>query len=120
VENRASQKGYNLFVATSANDPDKKYLDMGIHGLIIGLTTTCFHASDTIYEIHHKKYPYTIVSYVTGTNNNYISTDHRHGAFLTTEHLIKTGYKYDRPKGDRFSNHIKTRSSCKRFIPHKG
>jgi len=99
VEARTSELGYNLLVATSSNDPDKedkqikKYLDMGVHGLIIGLTTTRFHATETIYEIHHKSFPYVIISYVAETDVNYISTDHRYGAFLATEHLIKTGYK---------------------------
>lgn len=97
IENRASELGFNLLVATSSNSPEKedqiikRFLEVGVHGLIIGMTTSRFKGTDIIQEMHAKDFPYVIISYVENDDLNYISTDHQYGAYLATEHLIKIG-----------------------------
>ena len=97
VENRASELGFNLLVATSSNSPDKedqiikRFLKVGVHGLIIGMTTARFKGLDVIQDLHERNFPYVIISYVEDENLNYISTDHQYGAYLATKHLIEIG-----------------------------
>lgn len=97
VEKYLSKKGYNLLVSTSAKKTKREdsliqhYLDMGVSGLIIASLTHEYHATTMIRKLHEMKFPYSMVSYVVDDDINYVGTDHKYGAYIATQHLIKCG-----------------------------
>lgn len=98
VEEKASEKGYNLLLSNSKDRLDKEenqirhFRHIGVSGLIIASMSRIYRATNTIRKLHQEHFPYVFVSYMEDEDIFYVGTDHEYGAFLATEHLIKLGH----------------------------
>lgn len=70
----------------------KKFIDMGIDGLIIGSATESEYTNQLSKQLQNENFPHVMVSYNTNPDICYIGTNHLQGGFLATEHLINLGY----------------------------
>lgn len=99
IEKHATRLGANLLVSTSSNSVEKEnrqirqYLDIGISGMILTSITSRSHVSPLVRKLHADNFPYVVVAYTDDEDINYVGADHEYGAFIATEHLIKTGYE---------------------------
>ena len=99
VEERAYQLGFNVLLSSSSNDIEKEenqinhFRSMGVDGLIIASLSLEYRATDYIQQLHKENFPYIMVSYIHDPEYWYVGSDHEHGGYLATEHLIKIGYK---------------------------
>ncbi len=99
VEKHASEAGCNVLISTSSNSREKenqqikKYLNLGVSGLILTSITSDSHASPLVKQLHAQNFPYVVAAYIEDEDVNYIGVDHEQGAFLATEHLIRLGYR---------------------------
>jgi len=99
IERHASRLGANLLVSTSSNSIEmenrqiKRYMDIGISGLILTSITSRSHVSPLVRKLHTDNFPYVIVAFTEDEDINYVGVDHEYGAYLATEHLIKTGHE---------------------------
>ncbi len=99
TEARASELGYNILLSNSSDHPDKEdtairhFLSIGVAGLIIASLTHLYRASPTIRELKNADFPFIMISYVDDKDIYYVGTDHEQGAFMATEHLLKSGYQ---------------------------
>jgi DNA-binding LacI/PurR family transcriptional regulator len=98
VEERAYQLGYNVVLSGSSGNIEKEenqinhFRSMGVDGLIIASLSLEYRATDYIQKLHRENFPYIMVSYIHDPEYWYVGSDHEHGGFIATEHLIKTGY----------------------------
>ena len=98
VEQTATKLGFNLMVSTSLNSPEKEeaqiqhYLELGVNGLIIAIATSIFQPPKWVNELHHKNFPYYIISYLKDGRINHIGTDQKYGGYIATKHLAELGY----------------------------
>ncbi|MDZ7292285.1 MAG: GntR family transcriptional regulator [candidate division KSB1 bacterium] len=98
VEEKASEKGYNLLLSNSGDRLDKEesqirhFRQIGVSGLIIASMSRIYQATNTIRKLHQENFPYVFVSYMEDEDIFYVGTDHEYGAHLATEHLIKLGH----------------------------
>jgi DNA-binding LacI/PurR family transcriptional regulator len=98
VEERAYQLGYNVVLSGSSGNIEKEenqinhFRSMGVDGLIIASLSLEYRATDYIRKLHRENFPYIMVSYIHDPEYWYVGSDHEHGGFIATEHLIKTGY----------------------------
>jgi DNA-binding LacI/PurR family transcriptional regulator len=98
VEEKASERGYNLLLSNSRDRLDKEesqirhFRQIGVSGLIIASMSRIYRATTTIRKLHHENFPYVFVSYMEDEDIFYVGTDHEYGACLATKHLIKLGY----------------------------
>jgi len=99
VEKNLSRKGYNLLLSSSANriqkedDQIKKFIDLGVEGLIIVSLSSRYHASPLIRKLEAEGFPYVVVSYVVDKDICHVGTDQIGGAKLAVEYLIELGYQ---------------------------
>jgi LacI family transcriptional regulator len=99
IELLAHHKGYTTLIANSSDNFEKEeniirqLKNSGASGLIIASMAQKYFASETIRSLHREKFPYVMVSYIHDKDIYFVGTDHIHGGFLATEHLIKEGYK---------------------------
>ena len=98
IEKQASHFGAILLVSTSSNSFEKEnrqikqYLDIGVSALILTSVTMKSRVSPLVRKLHADNFPYVMVAYIEDEDVNYVGIDHEYGAYLATEHLIKTGY----------------------------
>ncbi|MDZ7355155.1 MAG: GntR family transcriptional regulator [candidate division KSB1 bacterium] len=98
VEEKASEKGYNLLLSNSGDRLDKEesqirhFRQIGVSGLIIASMSRIYRATNSIRKLHQENFPYVFVSYMEDEDIFYVGTDHEYGAHLATEHLIKLGH----------------------------
>lgn len=99
VEKNLSGQGYNLLLSSSANrihkedDQIKKFIDLGVEGLIIVSLSSRYHASPLIRKLEADGFPYVVVSYVVDKDICHVGTDQIGGAKIAVDYLIKLGYK---------------------------
>lgn len=99
VEERAYELGFNVLLSGSSGDIEKEenqinhFRAMGVDGLIIASLSLEYRATDYIQQLHRENFPYIMVSYIHDPEYWYVGSDHEHGGYLATEHLIKVGYK---------------------------
>lgn len=99
IEARASEFGYNILLSNSSDRPQKEdavirhFLSIGVDGLMVASLTHFYRASPTIRDLKNDDFPFIMISYVDDKDVYYVGTDHEHGAFMATEHLIKSGYQ---------------------------
>lgn len=97
IERYATEHGVNLLIATSANSVEnetqqiRKYLDLGVSGLILTTVTSSVHVSEFVKNLHKTDFPYVIVSYIEDEDINYVGIDQEYGGYLATSHLIGRG-----------------------------
>lgn len=99
VEEKLSELGYNLLVSNSRDREEKeetqisRFRDFGVSGMIIASMSYLHRATKKILQLQKEKFPFVMVSYVQNEDINYVGTDHEHGAYLATEHLINLGFE---------------------------
>ncbi|MFQ5750934.1 MAG: substrate-binding domain-containing protein [bacterium] len=99
IEKVLSDYGFNILLANSDNQIEKEerlichFRKIEVNGLIIASMTHVLHATSIIRKLHEEHFPYVVVSYIEDKDINYVGSDHKYGAFLATEHLIKLGYE---------------------------
>jgi LacI family transcriptional regulator len=99
IELIANTKGYITLITNSTDNQDKEenlirqLKESGATGLIIASMAQKYFANETIRTLHKEKFPYVMVSYVHDKDIYFVGTDHVHGGFLATEHLIQRGYE---------------------------
>ncbi|UCD37243.1 MAG: GntR family transcriptional regulator [Fidelibacterota bacterium] len=99
VEEKLSELGYNLLVSSSRDREEReesqisRLSDFGVSGMIIASMSYLHRATLKILELQKEKFPFVMVSFVQNEDINYVGTDHEHGAYLATEHLINLGYE---------------------------
>lgn len=99
VEKAAYEQGYNILISNSSGRIEKEeaqirhFRQIGVSGVIIASLKSSHRASHSIRKIHEENFPYVMVSFVQDPDICYVGSDHEHGAFLATEHLIKLGYQ---------------------------
>jgi DNA-binding LacI/PurR family transcriptional regulator len=100
AEKKADALGYNLFLSSSIGRIDKeetlisRFETMGVDGMIIASLSQTYRATDEIKRLHQSGFPYLMVSYIHESDFWYVGTDHEHGAYLATEHLLNFDYKH--------------------------
>ena len=98
IEARAYELGYNILLSNSSESIDKeesqieRFRGMGVEGLIIASLSLQYRATNLIRKLHNDGFPYVMVSYIHDPDYWYVGSDHEHGGFVATEHLIKCGY----------------------------
>jgi DNA-binding LacI/PurR family transcriptional regulator len=98
VEETAGHMGYSLLLSNSSGRIEREvsqirhFCRMGVSGLIVASMTRVCHGTNTIRQLQNENFPYVMVSDVEDTDISYVGTDHEHGAYLATQHLIKLGY----------------------------
>ena len=99
AESMASNKKYNLLLASSTNQPEiednqiRHFLNMGVGVIIIASMSHKYSATPLIRQISRENYPIVVVSYIDDEDICSIGTDHEYGGYLATEHLITYGYR---------------------------
>jgi len=99
VEQNASEHGYNLLLANTTGEEAKEdaqirhYMKSGVDGLIIASMNHLYKATPMIRSLHANKFPYVIVSFIEDDDIYQVGTNHKLGAFMATEHLVKLGHK---------------------------
>ncbi len=99
VESRVSENGYNLLLSNSSSQLTKEEIQisrfraLGVDGMIIASTSHIYRATETIHKLKNESFPFVMVSYIVDDDIYSVSTDHRRGAFMATEHLIQQGYQ---------------------------
>ena len=99
IEERAYELDYTLLLSSSSNKIEKEehqinhFREMGVDGLIIASLSLQYRATPYIQKLHDENFPYIMISYMHDPQYWFIGSDNEKGAFLATEHLIKTGYK---------------------------
>ncbi|UCH10044.1 MAG: GntR family transcriptional regulator [Fidelibacterota bacterium] len=97
VEEKLSELGYNLLISSSRDREEReetqisRLRDFGVSGMIIASMSYLHRATPKILELQKEKFPFVMVSFVQNEDVNYVGTDHEHGAYLATEHLINLG-----------------------------
>ncbi|UCH09439.1 MAG: GntR family transcriptional regulator [Fidelibacterota bacterium] len=99
IQEQASEKGYSIMLFDTGSREELEesqiahFREIGVSGLIIASMSGPHRATPTLRSLQSEKYPFIMVSYVEDEDISYIGSDHRYGAFLATEHLIKLGRK---------------------------
>lgn len=99
IEAKAYQLGYNVLLSSSSGKQEKEegqithFENIGVEGLIIASMNLMYRATENIINLHKRKFPYVMVSYVKDPFIYYVGTDNEKGAYIATEHLIKLNYK---------------------------
>ena len=99
IEEEVSQNGYFLLLSSSEDRLTKEeiliqhFLEVGVGGLIIASMSHSYRASPMMRKLHESGYPYVMVSYIEDPEVYYVGCDHRKGAYMATEYLIKQGYR---------------------------
>lgn len=98
VEERAYELGFNVLLSSSSGMMEKEegqikhFRSMGVDGLVIASLSMEYRATGYIQELHREEFPYIMVSYIHDPEYWYVGSDHEHGGFLATEHLINLGH----------------------------
>ena len=96
-EDRVSSRGYNLLFSYSSNDFEREesqiryFQEIGVRGLIIASTEHTNHVPDIVRQLHKSGFPYVMISYIDDPGIQYVGTDHKRGAMMATECLIRSG-----------------------------
>jgi LacI family transcriptional regulator len=99
AENTSFKKGYSILFTNSSGQLAKEesqishFRDMGVSGLIIASMTHVYRANETIRKLHSEGFPYVMVSYIHDPDIYFVGTDHEHGGYIATNHLIEEGFK---------------------------
>jgi DNA-binding LacI/PurR family transcriptional regulator/biotin operon repressor len=99
IEGKVSSLGYNLLLSSSSDQAQKeeiqigRFREIGVNGMIIASLGHHHQATKGIEQLQKDKYPFVMISYLQNEDISYVGTDHVHGAYIATEHLIKLGYK---------------------------
>jgi DNA-binding LacI/PurR family transcriptional regulator len=99
AEKKADLLGYNLLLSSSIGKINKeetlisRFEAMGVDGIIIASLSQTYRATDEIKRLHQSGFPYVMVSYIHEPDIWYVGTDHERGAYLATEHLLRSSYK---------------------------
>lgn len=99
VEEKAYSKNFNILLSNSSSQIKKEeaqiknFQKMGVKGLIIASLRKDPHAPEIIRKLAEKNFPFVMVSYVADEDIYYVGADHKLGAFMGTEHLIKLGHE---------------------------
>jgi len=100
IERQLSIHGCNMLLFSSDQNKQKeteqikKFINMGINGLIIGSMSEDEYTDSLFRQLHNENFPYVMVSYNNNPDICYIGSNHLQGGFLATEHLINLGYKH--------------------------
>lgn len=98
IEDHVSKKGYNIIVCSTDEDPMKEQRliralvdEQNVAGIIIATTQK---SASQFLQLQKNNFPIVLVDRETSTGEfDYVGVDNMKGAFIATEHLIKTGYK---------------------------
>jgi DNA-binding LacI/PurR family transcriptional regulator len=98
IEDHVSKKGYNIIVCSTDEDPIKEQRlvralvdEQNVAGVIIATTQK---SASQFLQLQKSNFPIVLVDRETSTGEfDYVGVDNAQGAFIATEHLIKTGYK---------------------------
>jgi len=98
VEERAYELGFNVLLSSSSGMMEKEegqikhFRSMGVDGMIIASLSLEYRATEYLQELHREEFPYIMVSYIHDPEYWYVGSDHEHGGFMATQHLINLGY----------------------------
>jgi GntR family transcriptional regulator, arabinose operon transcriptional repressor len=98
IEERAYELGYHIVLSSSSESLEKeesqidRFRELGVQGLIIASLSYQYRATEYIRRLHDTGFPYVMVSYIHDPDYWFVGSDHEHGGFIGTEHLINLGY----------------------------
>jgi LacI family transcriptional regulator len=98
IEGHVSKKGYNIIVCSTDEDPVKEQRlvtslvnEQNVAGIIIATTQK---SAGQFVQLQKNNFPVVLIDRETSTGEfDYVGVDNIKGAFVATEHLIKSGYK---------------------------
>lgn len=97
IQEQASEKGYSIMLSDTGSREELEesqiahFREIGVSGLIIASMSSPHRATPVLRTLQQEKFPFIMVSYIEDDDISYVGSDHRYGAFLATEHLIKLG-----------------------------
>lgn len=97
LETQCSGSGCNLLFSYSSNDFEREenqirhFQEIGVKGLIIASTEFTNRVPDIVRELHAARFPYVLISYVDDPEIHHVGIDHKLGAMMATEYLIRSG-----------------------------
>jgi len=97
IEDKAREYGFHVIFSSTDNKPEnlKNYIrymmEMGVDGFILASVRL---REPIVEELVEQRFPVVLVNRKLANENvNYVVLDNFNGAYLITEHLIKTGYR---------------------------
>jgi len=98
IEEKAYDLNYNILLSNSGGKIQKeesiikRFLEMGVDGLIIASLSLEYRATPIIQKLHNENFPYLMISYMHDPEYWYIGSDHELGGYMATQYLLKIGY----------------------------
>jgi DNA-binding LacI/PurR family transcriptional regulator len=99
IQEQASENGYSIMLSDTGSREELEesqiahFREIGVSGLIIASMSSPHRATPVLRNLQQEKFPFVMVSYIEDEDISYVGSDHKYGAFLATEHLIKLGRK---------------------------